>query len=142
MLIPRLVTGLILRLIPSQICYQSRKTKRFLSLLFLPTSLHPCLPPSLLCPPSPCLPSKVESKRIDLLKHPLVTSLLNYKWRTFARYVYFGNLLIYLIFLIFLTCFALLVINPLTQTCECFHNVLTWNGCGTNLHNIGMRRAL
>lgn len=78
-----------------------------LSFSLPPFFLHPSLPPS-----------KVESQRIDLLKHPLVTSLLNYKWKTYGRYFYFGNLLIYIIFLLFLTAFALTVINPLEPICK------------------------
>lgn len=59
----------------------------------------------------------VDSAQIDLLKHPLVTGLLNYKWQTYGRYVYFGNLCIYLVFLLFLTTFALVVPNPGSETC-------------------------
>ena len=61
---------------------------------------------------------QVASAQIDLLKHPLVTSLLDYKWRTYGRYVYFGNLFIYLVFLGFLTAFALTSPNPVSRTCE------------------------
>ncbi|CAI8048714.1 Transient receptor potential cation channel subfamily A member 1 homolog [Geodia barretti] len=60
----------------------------------------------------------VASAQIDLLKHPLVTSLLDYKWRTYGRYVYFGNLFIYVVFLVFLTAFALTSPNPVSRTCR------------------------
>ena len=53
---------------------------------------------------------------MDLLKHPLVTSLLRDKWQTYGFIIYFANLFIYLIFLAFLTTFALSVPNP--QACE------------------------
>ena len=53
----------------------------------------------------------------NLLKHPLVISLLEHKWTTFGRYIFFGNLFIYLIFLAFLTAFGLVVLNPLEKTC-------------------------
>ena len=39
----------------------------------------------------------------DLLAHPLVTSLLRYKWDSFGRYFYYTNLFLYCIFLTFLT---------------------------------------
>ena len=60
----------------------------------------------------------MDSAQIDLLKHPLVTSLLDYKWRTYGRYFYFSNLFIYLVFLAFLTAFALVSPNPGSETCE------------------------
>ena len=65
--------------------------------------------------------NQVASAQIDLLKHPLVTSLLDYKWRTYGRYVYFGNLFIYVVFLVFLTAFALTSPNPVSRTCESFY---------------------
>ncbi len=69
----------------------------------------------------PFTPAQVDSEQIGLLKHPLVTSLLDYKWTTYVQYVYFGNLFVYLLFLSFLTAFALVVLNPLSCTCESLH---------------------
>ena len=60
----------------------------------------------------------MESEQIGLLKHPLVTSLIDKKLNNFGWYFYFTSLLLYLVFLIFLTSFALVVLNPQTDTCE------------------------
>lgn len=60
---------------------------------------------------------QVESERTDLLTHPLVTSLLNQKWNSYGRIVFYTNLAIYLVFLIFLTAFALVIPNPLSPVC-------------------------
>ena len=61
---------------------------------------------------------QVQKGRLQLLKHPLVGSLLHYKWKTFGQYGYFLNMLIYVIFLIFLTSFALVTLNPQSQSCK------------------------
>ena len=53
-----------------------------------------------------------------LMKHPLVISLLDYKWKRFGRYIFFGNLFIYLIFLMFLTAFGLVVLSPVERPCK------------------------
>ena len=45
----------------------------------------------------------VRNDQEDLLAHPLVGSLLRHKWRSFGRYVYYTNLFIYVVFLVFLT---------------------------------------
>jgi transient receptor potential cation channel subfamily A protein 1 len=60
----------------------------------------------------------VAAERTELLKHPLAVSLLMYKWETYGRYIYYSNLLIYVIFLGLLTTFALLVPHPETETCR------------------------
>ena len=52
------------------------------------------------------------------MKHPLVISLLDYKWKKFGRYIFFGNLFIYLIFLVFLTAFGLVVLSPVEKPCK------------------------
>ncbi|XP_015765476.1 PREDICTED: transient receptor potential cation channel subfamily A member 1 homolog [Acropora digitifera] len=49
----------------------------------------------------------VTKERVKLLSHPLVTYLLRYKWSSFARYVYYGRLILYGIFLFFLTGYAM-----------------------------------
>ena len=56
--------------------------------------------------------------RSNLMKHPLVISLLDYKWKKFGRRIFFGNLLIYLIFLVFLTAFGLVVLSPVERSCK------------------------
>lgn len=60
----------------------------------------------------------MESKRLDLLRHPLVTSLLNDKWDQFGGLLYFVNLVLFSLFVVFLTSFALTVLNPQTDVCE------------------------
>ncbi|KAI0226875.1 hypothetical protein LSAT2_022672 [Lamellibrachia satsuma] len=45
----------------------------------------------------------VKHHQEDLLAHPLVTSLLRYKWDSFGRYFYYINLFLYCIFVTFLT---------------------------------------
>lgn len=45
----------------------------------------------------------VKNKREQLLGHPLVTFLLDYKWKTFGRYIYYFKLALYCLFLMFLT---------------------------------------
>ncbi|XP_074658298.1 transient receptor potential cation channel subfamily A member 1 homolog isoform X1 [Tubulanus polymorphus] len=54
----------------------------------------------------------VQSNREDLLMHPLVTSLLRHKWNSFGRYVYYGNLSFYVIFLTFLTTYTMVAFPP------------------------------
>ena len=39
---------------------------------------------------------------MSLLKHPVVTALLHYKWGKFGRYFYYTGLLFYLVYLILL----------------------------------------
>ena len=46
---------------------------------------------------------QVKNKREQLLSHPLVTFLLDYKWRKFGRYIYYTKLALFCIFLLFLT---------------------------------------
>ena len=46
---------------------------------------------------------QVKNQREPLLAHPLVTFLLNYKWKTFGRYIYYFKLSLYCLFLFFLT---------------------------------------
>lgn len=41
------------------------------------------------------------------MKHPLVTFLLRHKWRHYGRYVYYASFTFYMIFLLFLTGYAL-----------------------------------
>jgi transient receptor potential cation channel subfamily A protein 1 len=54
----------------------------------------------------------VEKNREYLLDHPLVHSLLDYKWKLYARYVYYFNFLFYLLFVISLTTYVFLTVAP------------------------------
>ena len=46
---------------------------------------------------------QVENKRELLLRHPLVTFLLQYKWQKFGRRIYYLKLALFCVFLFFLT---------------------------------------
>ena len=65
-----------------------------------------------------CL-EQVKKGRTTLLSHPLVTSLLHYKWVTYGQLAYGSNLAIYLLYLGLLTAFALLVPAPNSTLCKC-----------------------
>ena len=54
-----------------------------------------------------------------MLTHPVISSLLQHKWFHFGLWLYLLNLLIYIIFLGFLTAFALVDIPPQSNTCMC-----------------------
>ena len=58
------------------------------------------------------LMSLVKYHRTELLSHPLALELLNYKWRTFGRPIYFINLAVYLVFLVFFNFFMLATPAP------------------------------
>lgn len=60
---------------------------------------------------------QVKEKPV-LLKHPLVRSLLAYKWQKYGRWVYFLNLFLYLLFLSSLTTYSLVLLTPIHPTCE------------------------
>jgi len=53
----------------------------------------------------------------SLLKHPLVTSLLGYKWNKIGKYLFWGNFVLTILFLGFLTAFSLVILSPLEKTC-------------------------
>ena len=61
---------------------------------------------------------QVEHRRVELLKHPVVKSLIKYKWKKYGQVIYFFNLAFYALFLIFLTSFAVVVLNPSHSTCK------------------------
>lgn len=65
----------------------------------------------------------VRSRRQKLLSHPLCISLLHLKWVSFGRYVYYTNLLFYLLFLAFLTGYILT--TPAPQVDEKVQNDVT-----------------
>ncbi|UJR27150.1 hypothetical protein I4U23_008449 [Adineta vaga] len=54
----------------------------------------------------------VKSNREYLLDHPLVHSLLDYKWKLYARYVYYLNFLFYLLFVASLTTYVFISFAP------------------------------
>lgn len=61
--------------------------------------------------------SQVESEQTNLLKHPLVTTLLDCKWRNYTQFLFTLNFFVYFIFVALLTSFALIVHTP--RDCEC-----------------------
>lgn len=62
--------------------------------------------------------NQVRKKRLNLLNHPVVGSLLHQKWNAFGIWVYLLNLFMYIVFLSFLTAFALEVPNPQADICK------------------------
>lgn len=53
-----------------------------------------------------------DKNREKLLDHPVVHSLLDYKWKLYARYVYYFNFLFYLLFVASLTTYVFLTFAP------------------------------
>ena len=54
---------------------------------------------------------------MELLEHPLVTELLNYKWNNIVMPSIFMQLILYLAFLGFITTYVLLLPNPRGDVC-------------------------
>jgi len=76
------------------------------------------------------LMTMVDAGRLDLLEHPLVGSLLHYKWKTFGMWMYLFNMFSYLLFVTFLTTFALSVMTPDTKICKAVLNGTFCNSTG------------
>ena len=72
---------------------------------------------------------QVQNERTKLLCHPLVTYLLRHKWRTLGRYFYYSKLLLYIVYLFFLTGYAL---NVITDKYACLSPVTTNNNKTNN----------
>ena len=53
--------------------------------------------------------SQVRSSCQNLLLHPLVEGLLNYKWKKYCRYTFYGNFLLFTMFLIMFNIYMLTV---------------------------------
>ena len=66
---------------------------------------------------------QVRKERLNLLKHPVVGSLLHYKWESFGMFWFLFNLFTYIFFLMFLTEFALLAPTTLEDACMWFLSV-------------------
>ena len=60
---------------------------------------------------------QVKSQRTELLKHPLVYNLIEHKWDKFGRPIFYMLLICHIAFMIFLTTFALKLLNPFSPTC-------------------------
>ena len=59
----------------------------------------------------------MKHKRINLLKHPVASQLLKYKWKTYGLPVFVISFLLHLFFITLLTVMVLL--TPLPQRKEC-----------------------
>ncbi|XP_033118085.1 transient receptor potential cation channel subfamily A member 1 homolog isoform X1 [Anneissia japonica] len=76
----------------------------------------------------------VVSKRTKLLGHPLVLTLLTHKWDCYGRYFYYLSLLIYIVFLFFLTGYIITTpppfyhLKPTDQNCT--DKTYDWLGNG------------
>ena len=51
----------------------------------------------------------VKHARLELLKHPLIRIMIRQKWKLHSRYLYYGNLTIYAVFVLLLTLFTYIV---------------------------------
>ncbi|XP_041462791.1 transient receptor potential cation channel subfamily A member 1 homolog [Lytechinus variegatus] len=78
----------------------------------------------------------ISSTRVELLDHPLVTTFLEHKWRSFGRYIFYAGFLIYITFLAMLTGY-IVVIPPDYYVRSVNHSVdpdaITWFGNGEQL---------
>ena len=94
----------------------------------------------------------VQNSRLDLLSHPLVLTLMRLKWSTRASYLYYINLITYVIFLLLLTLFTFVVpscdldINHIfkTNTCDIDPRATSWyvDTYGCSRDNCNTRRVI
>ncbi|XP_046808710.1 transient receptor potential cation channel subfamily A member 1 isoform X1 [Lucilia cuprina] len=61
--------------------------------------------------PLPALNTMVNHGRVELLAHPLSQKYLQMKWNSYGKYFHLANLLIYSIFLLFVTIYSSLMMN-------------------------------
>ena len=63
-------------------------------------------------------------KRLELLKHNLVASFIHYKWNLFGRYIYYPNIIIYILLMLMLTAYMYLRFD-----CEQLYSMtFDWSG--------------
>lgn len=55
----------------------------------------------------------VTHGRVELLAHPLSQKYLQMKWNSYGKYFHLANLLIYSIFLLFVTVYSSLMMNDI-----------------------------
>ena len=72
---------------------------------------------------------QVKSQCTELLKHPLVYNLIEHKWDKFGRLIFYMLLICHIAFVIFLTAFALELLNPFSPTCMTLYKLLKWAFC-------------
>ena len=58
-----------------------------------------------------CLMLMVQNRQKHLLKHPLCLGLLRHKWKSFGRYVFYFQFLLYCLFLASITTYTLLQLD-------------------------------
>ncbi|KAL9905738.1 transient receptor potential cation channel A1 [Glossina fuscipes fuscipes] len=61
--------------------------------------------------PLPALNTMVNHGRVELLAHPLSQKYLQMKWNSYGKYFHLANLLVYSIFLLFVTIYSSLMMN-------------------------------
>ena len=61
---------------------------------------------------------QVKYERTRLLQHPVTRELVSYKWKAYAMPVFVINLAIYLVFLAFLTAYAVVIPLPTESLCD------------------------
>lgn len=81
----------------------------------------------------------VAHGRVELLAHPLSQKYLQMKWNSYGKYFHLANLLIYCIFLAFVTIFAAQLMDDNTMTSTPTKDVnSTYNGS----HNVASPEVL
>ena len=69
-----------------------------------------------------------QHSKLDLLNHPLVLTMMRLKWSTRASYLYYGNLITYVTFVLLLTLFTYVV-----PSCDLtLYDNRTFDKCGTD----------
>ena len=53
----------------------------------------------------------VKNKQYDLLRHPVSIAITRQKWKVFGRYVFYTQLILYLLYLAAITTYCLLTMN-------------------------------
>lgn len=59
------------------------------------------------------LKTMVTHGRVELLAHPLSQKYLQMKWNSYGKYFHLANLLIYSVFLLFVTVYSSLMMNDI-----------------------------
>lgn len=73
----------------------------------------------------------VTHGRVELLAHPLSQKYLQMKWNSYGKYFHLANLLIYSIFLVFVTIYSSLMMNNIELRIG--GNLTTHQGCNFRL---------
>ncbi|KAH8415460.1 hypothetical protein KR222_000199 [Zaprionus bogoriensis] len=79
--------------------------------------------------PLPALNTMVTHGRVELLAHPLSQKYLQMKWNSYGKYFHLANLLVYSIFLVFVTIYSSLMMNNIELRIG--GNLTTTQNCNT-----------